>query len=94
MRSTGTGNTSHNTQCTHYIIRRMASKLIFACFFLILFLSPCSGSDGGSAPGDGLCSPDRWRRPRQLDEHRGHIPSENLDYKYNNKIKIKQKNYT
>ncbi len=28
-------------------------------------------SDGGSAPGDDVCSPDRRRRPGQLDEHRG-----------------------
>ncbi|XP_052454335.1 uncharacterized protein LOC128014662 [Carassius gibelio] len=30
-----TGNTSHNTLCTCYIIRRMASTLIFVCFSLV-----------------------------------------------------------
>ncbi len=34
-RSTGTGNTSHNTRCTFYIVRRLTSMLIFVCFFLI-----------------------------------------------------------
>ena len=31
----GSGNTSHNTRCTCYIIRRMASTLIFVCFSLV-----------------------------------------------------------
>ncbi len=29
--------------------------------------------------GDDVCSPDRRRRPGHLDEHRGHIPSEDLN---------------
>ncbi len=38
-----------------------------------------SGSDGGLALGDDVYSPDHRRRPGHLDEHRGHIPSEDLD---------------
>ncbi len=35
-----------------------------------------SRSDGGSAPRDDLYSPERQRRPRQLDEPQRQIPSE------------------
>ncbi len=73
IRSTGTGNTPHNTRCTRYIVRRMASTLIFVCFFLILFLSPCP---------DQMVDRRREMMSAALivsDEPQRHIPSEDLD---------------
>ncbi len=50
------------------------------CLFLSYSVSQSvSRSDGGSAPGDEVCSPDRRQRLGHMDEHRGHIPSEDLD---------------
>ncbi len=94
MRSTGTGNTSHNTQCTHYIVRRMASKLIFACFFLILFLRRVLDLmvdrhremvSAALIVGGGR---DSWMSTGDIS------PVKTSTTNYNNKIKIKQKNYT
>ncbi len=54
------------------------------CLFLSYSVSQSVyGSDGGSVPGDDVCSPDSRRRPGHLDEHWGHNPSEDLDLKYN-----------
>ncbi len=54
------------------------------CLFLSYSVSQSvSGSDGGSAPEDNVCSPDCRPRPGHLDEHQGHIPSKDLEIKYN-----------
>ncbi len=52
------------------------------CLFLSYSISQSVsvfGSDGGLAPGDDVCSHDRKQRLGHLDEHQGHIPSEDLD---------------
>ncbi len=68
-----------------YLLHRKKNGIyVNICLFLSYSVSQSvSGSDGGSAPGDDICSPDRQRRPGHLDEHQEHIPSEDLDLKYN-----------
>ncbi len=69
-----------------YLLLHRKKIEIYANISLFLSFSvsrTVSGSEGVSAPGDDVCSPDRRRRPGHLGEHRGHIPSEDLDKTYN-----------
>ncbi len=64
-----------------YLLHRKKNG-IYANICLFIFYSvsqSVSGSDDGLVPGDDVCFPDRQWRPGHLDEHRGHMPSEDLD---------------